>query len=73
MPFFIAHDPQEHTPGYVEVWPTAYPTREAATAALRVRAREHGSVLEAAYLIVVAPTYEAAVEQIRAQIRAWSR
>jgi hypothetical protein len=73
MPFFIAHDPQEHTPGYVEVWPTAYPTREAAASALGARAREDASVLEAAYIIVAAPTYGAAVEQIRAQISAWSR
>jgi hypothetical protein len=64
MPFFITHNPQEHTPGYVEVWGTPFPTRVAAEHALRARARETPAILEAAYRVVEAPSHRAAREQL---------
>lgn len=66
-PFFIASDPRQTTPGWVEVWCTPFPTRAAAEAALGAAG------LEGACVVIEAPTMQAARAQVAALVADWSR
>jgi hypothetical protein len=67
MAFYVASDPILVTPGYIETWGAEFLTREAAESAARA------APVQDPYIIVEAPTREAAVEQLQALTGHWSR
>jgi len=67
MAFYVATDPILATPGVIDIWATAFPTRAAAESALRA------APVSAGYVIVEAPTRMAAVTQLLALTGCWSR
>ena len=67
MAFYVATDPILATPGYIDIWATAFPTRAAAESALRA------ATVQEPYIIVEAPTRAAAVAQLATLTSGWSR
>ena len=57
VPFFVAVDPRRLAPARVQVWATAFSTREAAAA--------HARLLSEPCIIVEAPHLTGAVQQAR--------